>query len=265
MGPSHRLVAVFRGIFGNKALNAVSGVWAPVYKERHAGIAQRPGAGGRDLNRVVRLGQDRLPRCARCATDNRQPPFGIDLDQSSSPATRPGASPPTSPSHPTSRRSAWWVHSWRPNRGVVGLPRLDPGQDLRRRQRAGEVALGVKSLMNQRIEVALADCEEVFRARETNKRMKDKAAHACRTLCRARVAEELQQRTGNAEHFKLVLSIIDRQVQRIEALCEPAVDRSEHLASLIPLALIAHQSRAMLIAACHTGLLPTKGLPRRFR
>jgi hypothetical protein len=36
-------VAVFRGIFGNKALNAVSGVWAPVYKERHAGIAQRRG------------------------------------------------------------------------------------------------------------------------------------------------------------------------------------------------------------------------------
>jgi hypothetical protein len=36
---SHRLidVAVFRGIFGNKALNAVSGVGAPVYKERHAG------------------------------------------------------------------------------------------------------------------------------------------------------------------------------------------------------------------------------------
>jgi hypothetical protein len=64
---SHRLidVAVFRGIFGNKALNAVSGVWAPVYKERHAGITQRRGAGGRDLNRVVRLGQDRLLRCAR--------------------------------------------------------------------------------------------------------------------------------------------------------------------------------------------------------
>ena len=37
---SHRLidVVVFRGIFGNKALNAVSAVWAPVHKERHAGI-----------------------------------------------------------------------------------------------------------------------------------------------------------------------------------------------------------------------------------
>ena len=39
---SHRLT-VFRGIFGNKALNAVSDVGAPPYKERHAGIAQREG------------------------------------------------------------------------------------------------------------------------------------------------------------------------------------------------------------------------------
>jgi len=63
------------------------------------------------------------------------------------------------------------------------------------------------------VRVALADCEEVFRAQETNKRMKDKAAHACRTLCRALVAEELQRRRGTriAEHLKLVLSIIDRQ------------------------------------------------------
>jgi hypothetical protein len=66
------------------------------------------------------------------------------------------------------------------------------------------------------VRVALADCEEVFRAQETNKRMKDKAAHACRTLCRALVAEELQRRRGTriAEHLKLVLSIIDRQQER---------------------------------------------------
>jgi hypothetical protein len=63
------------------------------------------------------------------------------------------------------------------------------------------------------VRVALADCEEVFRAQETNKRMKDKAAHACHALCRARVAEELQRRRGTriAEHLKLVLSIVDRQ------------------------------------------------------
>jgi hypothetical protein len=44
--------------------------------------------------------------------------------------------------------------------------------------------------------------------------MKDKAAHACRALCHARVAEEPQRRRGSriAEHLKLALSIIDRQV-----------------------------------------------------
>jgi hypothetical protein len=36
-------VAVFRGIFGNKPLNAVSGVGAPVHKERHAEKPQRRG------------------------------------------------------------------------------------------------------------------------------------------------------------------------------------------------------------------------------
>ena len=62
--------------------------------------------------------------------------------------------------------------------------------------------------------VALASCEALFRVREPKKRMKDKAAHACRALCRARVAEELQRRRGTriGEHLKLVLSIIDRPV-----------------------------------------------------
>jgi hypothetical protein len=63
------------------------------------------------------------------------------------------------------------------------------------------------------VHVALADCEAIFQAQEPNKRMRDKAAHACRALCRARVAEELQRRQGTniAEHLKLVLGIIDRQ------------------------------------------------------
>jgi len=46
------------------------------------------------------------------------------------------------------------------------------------------------------VRVALTDCEEIFRAQETNKRMRDQAAHACRALCRARVAHELQRRRG---------------------------------------------------------------------
>ena len=85
----------------------VSGTVAPIgwivrksegHVRRHAEIVPETGAGGRDLNRVVRLGQDRPPRCAHVPTDNRQPSCGIDLDQSCSPATRPGGSPPTSPS-----------------------------------------------------------------------------------------------------------------------------------------------------------------------
>jgi hypothetical protein len=64
------------------------------------------------------------------------------------------------------------------------------------------------------VRVALADCEAIFRARETNKRMRDKAALVCRALCRTRVVAEMHQRRGTptAEHLKLVLSIIDRQV-----------------------------------------------------
>jgi hypothetical protein len=63
------------------------------------------------------------------------------------------------------------------------------------------------------VRVALAGCEAIFRAQETHKRMKDEAAHACRALCRASVAEELQRSRGTriAEHLKLVLSVIDRQ------------------------------------------------------
>jgi hypothetical protein len=61
------------------------------------------------------------------------------------------------------------------------------------------------------VRVALADCEEIFRAQETHKRMKDKAAHACHALCRARVTEELQRRRGTRI---LALSIIDRQQER---------------------------------------------------
>ena len=59
------------------------------------------------------------------------------------------------------------------------------------------------------VRVALAKCEAIFRLQEPKKRMRDQAAHACRALCRARVAEELQRRRGTriGEHLKLVLSI----------------------------------------------------------
>ena len=62
------------------------------------------------------------------------------------------------------------------------------------------------------VRVALAGCEAIFRAQETHERMKDKAAHACRALCRASVAEELQRGRGAriAEHLKRVLSVLHR-------------------------------------------------------
>jgi hypothetical protein len=64
------------------------------------------------------------------------------------------------------------------------------------------------------VRVALADCGAIFRAQEPNKRMRDNAALVCRALCRSRVVAEMHQRRGTriAEHLKLVLTIIDRQV-----------------------------------------------------
>jgi hypothetical protein len=58
---------------------------------------------------------------------------------------------------------------------------------------------------------ALADYEQLFRAQEVNKRMKEKAAHACHALFRARLVEEIRLRKGTstAEHLKVVLSIVD--------------------------------------------------------
>jgi hypothetical protein len=65
--------------------------------------------------------------------------------------------------------------------------------------------------IRQGVRVALADSEQIFRAQEVNKRMKEKAAHACHTLCRGHVVEEIRLRKGTptAEHLKLVLSVID--------------------------------------------------------
>jgi hypothetical protein len=59
--------------------------------------------------------------------------------------------------------------------------------------------------------VALADYAQLFRAQEVNKRMREKAAHACLALCRARVVEEIRLRKGTstADHLKLVLTVIE--------------------------------------------------------
>jgi hypothetical protein len=63
--------------------------------------------------------------------------------------------------------------------------------------------------VRQGVRVALADYAQQFRAQEVNKRMREKAAHACHALCRARVVEEIRKGTSSAEHLKLVLSVIE--------------------------------------------------------
>ena len=50
--------------------------------------------------------------------------------------------------------------------------------------------------------------------------MKEKAAHSCRALCRARVFEEIprHERTQTAEHLKLVLDIVDLRIRLAQAI-----------------------------------------------
>ena len=49
------------------------------------------------------------------------------------------------------------------------------------------------------VRIALADYEQIFRAQEVHRRMKDEAARACHTLRRARVVEVIQRRKGTPE------------------------------------------------------------------
>jgi hypothetical protein len=67
------------------------------------------------------------------------------------------------------------------------------------------------NIVREAVRGVLTNYEQLFRAQETNKRMKDKAAHACHALCRARVVEEIRLRKGTpaAEYLKSVLNIID--------------------------------------------------------
>jgi hypothetical protein len=67
------------------------------------------------------------------------------------------------------------------------------------------------NVARERVRGALADYEQLFRAQEVNKRMKDKAARAGHALFRARLVEEMRLRKGTstAEHLKVVLSVID--------------------------------------------------------
>jgi hypothetical protein len=94
-------------------------------------------------------------------------------------------------------------------RGKVGKPMDERIESFLRDVLALEGEIW--NLLRQGVRRHLAICEEQFRDAETNKRMKDRAAQACRTLCRARVAEEMRRckGTSTAKHLKVVLSIID--------------------------------------------------------
>ena len=60
----------------------------------------------------------------------------------------------------------------------------------------------------------------VLRDAEPDKEMKEKAAHSCRILCRARVLEEIprHKRTETAEHLKLVLDIVNLRTRLAQAI-----------------------------------------------
>ncbi len=70
-----------------------------------------------------------------------------------------------------------------------------------------------QSAIHEGVRISLTNCEKLFRDSESKKTEKQKAADACRALCRARVREEMTQhrRTpATVDHLKLVLGVIDQ-------------------------------------------------------
>jgi hypothetical protein len=76
------------------------------------------------------------------------------------------------------------------------------------------------------VRIALVDCEALFRVREPNKRMRAKAALACRALCRASVTKELERCRGTqiAARLKLVRSFIGRDASSLDEPRFPPTD-----------------------------------------
>ena len=66
----------------------------------------------------------------------------------------------------------------------------------------------------------LTGYEKLFRDAEPDEQMKEKEAHSCRALCRARVLEEIarHKRTETAEHLKLVLDIVNLRMRLAQAI-----------------------------------------------
>src|SRR4029077_153569 len=64
--------------------------------------------------------------------------------------------------------------------------------------------------------------------KEPKKRMRDQAAHACRTLCRARVADELQRRRGTRILAKRAIGGTDVRAARQWRAHGGRADRGVH-------------------------------------
>jgi hypothetical protein len=99
-----------------------------------------------------------------------------------------------------------WQGDGRPSRSVPS----------RRLALEGENSIDVRRGVRHR----LAGCEKLFRDAEPDEQMKEKAAHSCRALCRARVLEEIprHKRTETAEHLKLVLDIVNLRIRLAQAI-----------------------------------------------
>jgi hypothetical protein len=101
------------------------------------------------------------------------------------------------------------------------------------RKRTGDARRGGGRQMDDRVEAFLRDVLALegensidvrrgvrHRLAGCEKQMKEKAAHSCRALCRARVLEEIprHKRTETAEHLKLVLDIVDLRIRLAQAI-----------------------------------------------
>src|SRR5215471_9181269 len=65
----------------------------------------------------------------------------------------------------------------------------------------GENSIDVRRGVRHR----LAACEKLFRDAEPDEQMKEKAAHSCRALCRARVLEEIPRHKRTETAVQLVV------------------------------------------------------------
>ena len=114
---------------------------------------------------------------------------------------------------PQLRPSGHWKHTGEAGRGMD-----DRVEAFLRDVLAleGENSIDVRRGVRHR----LAGCEKLFRDAEPDEQMKEKAAHSCRALCRARVLEEIprHKRTETAEHLKLVLDIVNLRIRLAQAI-----------------------------------------------